>query len=151
MLSSSLVLKGIAIFLVLLCHFAGFYSRGGIRLFTPAGGIGVAIFLILSGYGLNESWKRNHGKGWWRKRLLKVFLPYAIIQWGGYWLWRPFDFWGFLKDVTCICPLYVHGWYMHHLMICYVSFPPALSMIGGMKNFKLLEKQKICHLFQARH
>lgn len=48
--------KGLAILLVILCHAAGTFGQGKFVLFTPLGGIGVAIFLLLSGYGLNESW-----------------------------------------------------------------------------------------------
>lgn len=55
--NSSDIMKGIAILCVVICHFMGTYGQG-IRIFTPLGGIGVSIFLILSAYGLNESW--NH-------------------------------------------------------------------------------------------
>ena len=40
-------LKGIAIVIIILCHTMGCRPR----VFTPLGGIGVAMFLILSGYG----------------------------------------------------------------------------------------------------
>lgn len=53
--NSSSVAKGIGILFVMLCHFMSDFG-GGTVLFTPLGGIGVAIFLVLSGYGLNESW-----------------------------------------------------------------------------------------------
>lgn len=33
----------------------------GNRIFTPLDGIGVSIFLMLSGYGVNESYKRKDG------------------------------------------------------------------------------------------
>jgi uncharacterized membrane protein len=56
--NSSSVAKGIGILFVMLCHFMGDFG-GGTVLLTPLGGIGVAIFLILSGYGLNESWTRG--------------------------------------------------------------------------------------------
>lgn len=55
------VMKGIAIFGVMLCHFMGIFGNG-ITLFTPLGGIGVSIFLIMSGFGLNESWKTRGGQ-----------------------------------------------------------------------------------------
>lgn len=45
-------LRGLAILLVLVCHVS---STMGTVLFTPLGGTGVALFLFLSGYGLNES------------------------------------------------------------------------------------------------
>lgn len=44
-------LKGIAITLITIGHCFGDFTRA----ITPFGGIGVALFLILSGYGLNES------------------------------------------------------------------------------------------------
>ena len=46
----------------MLSHFTGNMSR----IFTPLGGIGVAMFLILSGYGLNESFKKNGLDGFWK-------------------------------------------------------------------------------------
>lgn len=53
-------MKGVAIICVVLCHYMGTFGQG-ITVFTPLGGIGVAIFLILSAYGLNESWNQGGG------------------------------------------------------------------------------------------
>ena len=50
--------KGVAILSVILCHAAGTFGHGKIVLFTPLGGIGVSIFLLLSAYGLIESWQK---------------------------------------------------------------------------------------------
>ena len=47
-------MRGIAILFVVLHHVG---NSSGSVIFTPLGGIGVAMFLILSGYGLNESKK----------------------------------------------------------------------------------------------
>ena len=55
---NTMVYKGVAITSVILCHFMGTFGSGNVTLFTPLGGIGVAIFLILSGFGLNESWNK---------------------------------------------------------------------------------------------
>lgn len=52
------MMKGMAILCVVLCHYMGTFGQG-ITVFTPLGGIGVAIFLILSAYGLNESWNQG--------------------------------------------------------------------------------------------
>ena len=43
----------------MLQHYAG---CKGVRYLTPLGGVGVAIFLVLSGFGLNESFKNNNIK-----------------------------------------------------------------------------------------
>lgn len=48
------VMKGFAILAVMLCQLMGKFGAGT-TLFTPLGGIGVSIFLMLSAYGLNES------------------------------------------------------------------------------------------------
>lgn len=42
------------------------------------GGVGCAIFLFLSGYGLSESYKKNGLKGFWKKKMLRVVLPYVL-------------------------------------------------------------------------
>ena len=65
----SAMLKGIAILLVLLGH-TGVVRMGG------AGG--VALFLIVSGYGLHCSWESGGPEGYWRKRAQKVWLPYIF-------------------------------------------------------------------------
>ena len=52
------IMKGFAILCIVMCHMMGTFG-GGIVYFTPLGGIGVSIFLILSAYGLNESWSRG--------------------------------------------------------------------------------------------
>lgn len=69
-------LKGIAILFVIIAHIVGAF---GIRYATPLGGIGVSIFLFLSGYGLSESYKKNGISNFIEKRISKVYIPYAII------------------------------------------------------------------------
>lgn len=49
------VYKGFAILCIICSHYMNLMGKG-VTLFTPLGGIGVSIFLFLSGYGLNESW-----------------------------------------------------------------------------------------------
>ena len=51
----------------------------GLRIFTPLGGIGVALFLILSGYGLTESYKRKGLHFFWKSKFNKIWIPYAIV------------------------------------------------------------------------
>ena len=52
---STSAMKGVAILCVVVCHYMGTYGNG-VTLFTPLGGIGVSVFLILSAYGLTKSW-----------------------------------------------------------------------------------------------
>ena len=50
-------LRGIAILCILINHCLGCFTR----YVNPLGGIGVTLFLILSGYGLNMSFLRTGG------------------------------------------------------------------------------------------
>lgn len=59
------LLKGIAIFFVVLSHIGNWLD---LRYFAPLGGTGVALFLILSGYGLECSYQKNRLQKFWRKR-----------------------------------------------------------------------------------
>ena len=68
--SGSGVLRGVAILLVLLGH-TGIVRMGG------AGG--VALFLLLSGYGLNSSCEQRGLGDYWRRRVRKVWLPYLFV------------------------------------------------------------------------
>ena len=70
------MLKGIAIIIIMLGHCSGLWVCG--RLLTPFGGIGVSLFLIMSGYGLNESYLKRGLGGFWKKRFSKVYIPYII-------------------------------------------------------------------------
>ena len=70
------ILRGIAILLVILQHISGHL---GTNFFTPMGGTGVAIFLFLSGFGLNESFKKKGFTDFWKNRIIKVFIPYMVL------------------------------------------------------------------------
>ena len=115
------VYKGVAILSVMLCHFMGRFGHG-ITWFTPLGGIGVAVFLVLSGYGLTVSWEKTGHKAWWRKRLLSTFLPYFLIQIVAYWPFHGFSVQSFLLDITLISPQYSNGWYLTYLLMWYIAF-----------------------------
>lgn len=69
--NSSTILRGIAILYILLGH-TGYFVWGG------AGG--VVLFLLLSGYGLNESREKDGLRLYWNKRIRKVYLPYLLVS-----------------------------------------------------------------------
>ena len=115
-------MRGGAILLVVLCHMVGTFFKGKIVYFTPLGGIGVAIFLMLSAYGLNESYKKHGLVNWWKKRVIAVWVPYFVIQCCLYWPFHEWNFLEFIEDITFIRPLYQNGWYLNYLAICYIMF-----------------------------
>lgn len=97
-------------------HFSCQWTGG--RLLTPLGGIGVAMFLITSGYGLNESYKRNGLNGFWKKRLGRVYLPYlfvAII----FAVVRHWNVQQCLLNFSCINSPY---WFITYIVGCYILF-----------------------------
>lgn len=119
--------KGFAIFIILLSHSMQLFAPE-VTFFTPLGGIGVAIFLMLSGYGINESWERRLAshKGYdhefWRKRIITVLIPYVIYQTATYWLWNDFSLSGILLDFTCISPMHPFGLYLSFILLCYAVY-----------------------------
>lgn len=104
-------LRGIAVILVILSHFIG----GGfaLRYFTPLGGIGVAMFLFLSGFGLEESYTHNGLKRFWPKRLCRILIPYLL--WAIMWFIVSHLF----KYQTSLLPRY---WYLEYLVLWYALF-----------------------------
>lgn len=110
------IAKGLAILLIMTGHCSGLWAGG--RLATPFGGIGVAVFLIASGFGLNESYKRRGLQGFWRKRLLRVYIPYfiAIVVIAAI---NCYDWKKFLLTVICYdCPY----WFVKYIIQCYVFY-----------------------------
>ena len=117
--SQTIVIKGIAILLVVLCHVGGTFTR----IMTPLGGIGVSLFLIVSAYGLEKSYLKKGLHAYWRKRVVTVFLPYALCEGiallaGAY----KISFLDFLLDVTLLKPLFTLGWYLNYLLLWYIVF-----------------------------
>lgn len=144
--NNTTVYKGIAITIIILAHFMNEFGHG-IRWFTPLGGIGVAVFLLLSGYGLNESWSKSEMMQWgdtdkpydkwWRKRIVSVFIPYVIVQIILYWPFHAFNITAFLLDLTCIKPLYHNGWYLNYLLIMYIMFYCVQRFVSN-KNIRFI-------------
>lgn len=63
-------IKGLAITFVLFGH---------MQYIIWGGSGGVALFLLLSGYGLNESYKDHGLKHYWYNRLKRVYFPYVLV------------------------------------------------------------------------
>ena len=110
-------LKGIAILLIILHHTIGQARETTIA--TPLGGIGVAMFLFMSGYGLQESYKKNKLSGFWRKKILRIFVPYTIFITINSIILAGFDIKKYLLDIFFIHTSY---WYIGYLIKCYIVF-----------------------------
>lgn len=87
--------------------------------FTPLGGTGVALFLLLSGFGLNESFKTHGLVCYWRKKVLRVLVPYFFVATLLYICRWEFSWEAFILDIT---GLKTHYWYIAFLMKWYIAF-----------------------------
>ena len=108
-------IRGIAILIIIIGHVG--VSGFDLRVFNPLGGIGVAMFLFLSGYGLTESYKNNGLGGFWRKKFLRIVIPYLV--------WIPL-----YHIVMRISPiglptqiqLIPRYWFIEYLILAYIFF-----------------------------
>lgn len=92
------------------------------RAFTPLGATGVGVFLVCSGYGLEKSNAKNGKKHYWYKRVVNVWLPYAIIEGIALPLHYPEGGLAIIKDFLLIEPLHPFGWYMRFLFVWYALY-----------------------------
>lgn len=143
------ILRAIAILMVVWGHVG---AKLGVNNLQFIGGIGVALFLISSGYGLFISYQKNesiYGSGnglrnYWKKKILKVILPFWIVETVGLLMINKFDISILTKDLLFIQPATSYGWYMQYLIICYVLFWLVLKI---KENTKLNPHYTIYLLF----
>ena len=112
-------IKGFSILTVVWAHSGARLSVGGIQFIA---GIGVALFLMCSGYGLEISYEKNGLKGFWRKRLLGVCLPFWVVELVGLIATGTFSIKVYLLDFCFLKPATGYGWFMGYIVICYLIF-----------------------------
>lgn len=139
-------LKGIAIFAVIISHIGNFSGK---TWFTPLGGIGVALFLFCSGYGLLTSYYQKGLKQFWRNKLISIYLPFAFVEIIAAIIYRH-PFLDVLLNLVFIKRLNPLGWYMQYLAVCYICF---MWLFGGFLieifGFLFGESQQVSPLFYA--
>ena len=116
------IYRGWAIIIIMVGHVSACWNWVG---FGPFGGTGVAIFLLLSGYGLHESFKKNGLKGFWQKKLMRIALPYILFR----VIWMMVEgnlslnyWWGI---VNCSNSVF---WYIDYIVRCYIAFYIACKL-----------------------
>lgn len=123
-------LRGIAILGIVLHHLSVHVLKDPwqLPLFQPFGTIGVALFLMLSGYGLSISWLEKGGSAFWSRRIPAILLPaaFCLLLWRGLALATgtapptegfliPFAGWGWHQ-------LDRNYWYLPVLFLWYLAF-----------------------------
>lgn len=130
------VAKGIAIIFVVLSHLGSLF---GLRILTPLGGIGVAIFLIITGYGLMESFLRHGLKKFWKKKFEKIFVPYFIVEIIYLIIQKKeLTLVDIFLDFSLIKPLYPYSWFLNFIILNYTLFFIIFSISIIRMNSKII-------------
>lgn len=132
------VCKGIAILIIMLSHIG---NEFGVRYLTPLGSLGVGIFLCLSAYGLEISTHKSGLKGYWIKRILTAWLPYALTEIIGVILcvtpeYANLRIYDMALDLLLIRTIHPFGWYMQCLFLYYIAFYLSHRIFNGNKIWK---------------
>ena len=123
-------IKGFSILTVIWAHSGAKLSVGGIQFIA---GIGVALFLICSGYGLEVSFEKKGLGGFWRKRLLGVCLPFWVVELVWMLATGTFTIETYLLDFCFLKPATSYGWFMGYIVICYLIFYAAKKLVEDSK------------------
>lgn len=132
-------LKGFAILAVVFGHI-GFFLVDDYRFLWPlsiASGLGVDIFLFLSGYGLTVGMLKSPMRpvDFYRRRLIKVFIPFWIALIGFFvidalWLHRTYPLGYVVRSLFGLFPVADMAtdvnsvfWYLTWLLFYYLLFP----------------------------
>lgn len=108
------ILKGIAIILIIWGHIGKRIGIGGIQWIA---GIGVSLFLMCSGYGLELSAMKNVLKGFWKKRIINTILPFYLVSFIGLWIVGSAS----VSDAVDILTFRTQ-WFMNYIIICYLIY-----------------------------
>ncbi len=135
-------LRGLAILVIVLFHVILYYGIS--PLFNLPVSVAVAAFLFLSGYGVNESWKKRGLAHFWLKRFRRIILPYYLFLLAEAAVTRHFVWHDFLLDITFVHSSY---WFIEYVVRCYLVFwlarklfprhPYAVFLVFGLLSLNL--------------
>lgn len=131
-------LKGTSMLVILWSHVGITY---GVKHIQFIGTVGVSLFIILSGFGIQLSTEARGMKDYWRKRILNVALPYWIAEAVGLIVTEQFTIERFALDFFFIKPAMGPGWFMQYIMICYLIFY-FVNLIFRNKSRGLIENKE---------
>lgn len=123
-------LKGFAAIGIFVFHILLGYDISPV--FNMWGGLFVAVFLILSGYGLEESYRAKGLDGYWRKRLEKVVLPFVFFVCAYNWLFSfllpEISMHRCLDELLYFLPTF---WFVFFILECYVVYWIGTRFLRG--------------------
>ncbi len=120
--NTGMFLRGAGAFLVILAHYSQWYltleNNRIAWLLSKTGRYGVAVFFLVSGYGLVFSAKRGLDYRWLCRRLNNVYLPYLCI-WGIICLFEKRE-WSALNLVKYLSGMDM--WFVFVILLFYILF-----------------------------
>lgn len=122
-------LKGLAILAVMVGHIGNFSGK---TWFTPLGGIGVALFLFCSGFGLTKSYQKNGLKHFWLNKLISVYCPFAVVELIAAVVYKRAVI-DILLELLFIKIQHPYGWYLQYLLVCYVLFYLGIRFVSDAR------------------
>lgn len=137
-------LMGIAALMVMLCHAPayGVHMSGTMAKLVASGGLGVEIFLFLSGIGCWYSLQKHGAQPWtlwYRHRFVRIFIPYALMQipfWTYDLIVGKFE-WGnhlFVFSTLKFWTAHQGAWYVALLVPLYAITPPLYEILQRCKS-----------------
>ncbi len=152
---NTLWMQGVSALLIMLMHFV-MQLDSYPRFFNIFGSVAVAVFLFLSGYGINESYKARGLAGFWRRRFVRVVIP----CWAVFLLRLPyvehFDPVALLHDLTftgsdlwfidCIVRWYVVYWVARRFLPRHAKWLLAAFALVNVFQEQLFSEQALSFL-----
>lgn len=122
-------IKGFVIISVIWAHSSARLGVGGIQFIA---GIGVALFLICSGYGLEISYQNRGLKSFWKNRVLKLCIPYWLVSLISAVVEHTIN----KEKIIDILLFQEGGWFIKYIIVCYVLFyiNKKISNKSGIKK-----------------
>ena len=130
-------LMGLAALMIVVCHAPsyGVEMPELVASLLGRGGLGVDIFLFLSGIGCWYSLSKGATPGsWYSKRFMRIFVPYLFMQ-IPFWFWRLLDGTFSLPHELLVFSTigfwlyHVGAWYVALLVPLYLLTPPLFRLL----------------------
>ncbi|MFT5702555.1 MAG: peptidoglycan/LPS O-acetylase OafA/YrhL [Desulforhopalus sp.] len=134
--------KGFAILAIVLSHYLQPFSSGIMEKAIMFGGAGVHLFFLLSGFGLGLSSQHLNYSAFYKKRLVKIYIPYVIVILLIFCLSNLFDLYSptslyalgghvFLYkmfDESIVGSFGYHFWFISTILQLYLVFPIIIKL-----------------------
>lgn len=141
---NTIALRGVAALGVLFFHVVLAFAPGPLTNFW--GGMLVAVFLLLGGYGINESYKAKGLDGYWPQRWRRVILPTVAFA-AAYNLLSPDGgMETFLHEMIYRVPTY---WFVFHVVKCYAVYWLAMRFLPRHAVTLMTLFAVVCLLYPA--